>query len=160
MKFTLLLLFLLSPIASALDVWEFSLCGLDKQSTLVCISPDGHEDADTFVKDSQGNYTIIKINALIDKKSRTVLRKCIWDKSNAMFECQGNNNINVPIKYTGKPITQVSRTLRITEPIEARRIQKALEKLDTCHSGEAFFSCQENCPSNVPRNLLLVYCGD
>jgi len=81
MKFVFFLLFCaLSPVASALDVWEFSLWGLNKKSSLIYLTPEGREDDDTFVKDSQGNFIKIKINALLDENSQVVLRDCIWDK--------------------------------------------------------------------------------
>lgn len=161
MKWALFLLFcVLSPITSALDVWSFSLCGLNHQSRLVCLSPDGHEDDDTFLKDSEGNFIKIKINALLDSKSRTVFRQCIWDKTGGTLECQVGSRINVPIKYVGKPIKPGTEALERTEQIEVLRIQNALEKLNTCHSGEAFFTCRESCRPSIPKNLLLVYCGD
>ncbi len=156
-----LLLYVLSPITSALDFWSFSLCGLNHQSRLVCLSPDGHEDENTaFMKDNEGNFKKIKINAFLDRKSRTVFRRCIWDRTGGTLECQGGSSTNVPIKYVGKPIEPGAETLERTEQIEVRTIQNALVKAGTCHRGETFFTCRESCSPNIPKNLLLVYCGD
>jgi len=151
---------LFSPSSFAMDVWEFTLVGLNKQSKLVHFYPDAHEEEDTFVRDAQGDFVRIKINAFIDENNRIVLKQCIWDKAAALLECKGTAKRSMSVKYEGARLKIKNATDMVTAPVEAKKIQLALAKSETCTRLDAFFVCKDDCPPDLPKNLSIVYCGD
>lgn len=174
-----LLLMVLAPPCLALDVWEFTLSGVDGRGRLVVYYPGFPDDEDAALtrnpdKDAEERYLRIKIDRFLDNNNRIVLRDCVWDRLKAHFECKAANDNQKTIRYettplksnTGQVITKRSDWgdtqgyPKIIAPREAKKIHDALHKADTCALPDLFLVCKENCSPKMPKSLFLGYCGD
>lgn len=174
MKLIVALIFLcVAPYCFALDAWEFSLSGLNNRGELVYYTPVTVDQERALVRDARGNFTRIRIEKFVDQDNRTVLHQCLWDRGGLLLICKEMDSKKKPVRYrsmlfktkSGKkkftiPIGSDIGEETIAAPAGAKKIQEALARKGSCTIPNAYFVCKENCPGKLPKEFLLVYCGD
>lgn len=155
-----LILLLLSCSAYAIGVEEFALYGLIGNSKLVYFTPYISDENNVVVRDKDENVISLKIEKFTDVRDVTVLKHCEWSKQPSLLRCESSENKNKAILYQGVPYKWQESTGKITFPIQAKRIQRAIERQGMCTGADAVFTCGSDCPTRLPKTLMLVYCGD